>query len=392
MVKFKERHSTESLSVSYVKDEEGSLVRISAPARHGEGVLGLIRQVLLPEGYPDSVSRDYLEYQIWDTMQAFASSISGSLATAAVLQGVGVGDSEATALAATFTWILKDGAGMVGRIGFAAYSGTSLDFDCKRWRMFADVLNDGVMMVELLAGVLPKQMVMPTLCMAGVGRSLVGVAGGATKAAVAQHQARRQNMADLAAKDGSQETVVNLLALCVNLMLLPLVSSTPHLPFLLFLVLASLHIYSNYRAVSCLVMSTLNLARLNMVLDKFKETGMLGSVLDTNQSEPVMWPAGAGAVQVELGISLRGLHREEVDRLEQVVDKEEPYLLVKRGRGVKLVITSLATPRDVYRGYIEGYLGGDQDAGAVVTRLEDAGWDLSTLALTTQGFVLQVEQ
>ena len=175
---------------------------------------------------------------------------------------------------------------MVGRIVFAAYSGTSLDFDCKRWRMFADVLNDGVMMVELLAGVLPKQMVMPTLCMAGVGRSLVGVAGGATKAAVAQHQARRQNMADLAAKDGSQETVVNLLALCVNLLLLPLVSATPHLPFLLFLVLASLHIYSNYRAVSCLVMSTLNLARLNMMLDSSRRLACLGQFLrPTNQSQ-----------------------------------------------------------------------------------------------------------
>ncbi len=30
-------------------------------------------------------------------------------------------------------------------------------------------------------------------------------------------------MADLAAKDGSQETLVNLVALCVNLALLPLV-------------------------------------------------------------------------------------------------------------------------------------------------------------------------
>ena len=39
--------------------------------------------------------------------------------------------STATPLAATLTWILKDGAGMVGRIVFAAYSGTSLDFDCK---------------------------------------------------------------------------------------------------------------------------------------------------------------------------------------------------------------------------------------------------------------------
>jgi len=325
-------------------------------------------------------------------VQAFASSISGSLATAAVLQGVGVGDSEATALAATLTWILKDGAGMVGRILFAAYTSTSLDFDCKRWRMFADVLNDGVMMVELMAGVLPKDLVMPTLCMAGVGRSLVGVAGGATKAAVAQHQARRQNMADLAAKDGSQETVVNLLALCVNLMLLPLVSATPNLPFLLFLLLAGLHIYSNYRAVSCLVMSTLNLARLNMVLDKYLETGSVGAVWETNRSETVMRPAGSGKVKIELGVSLQALNKEEMGRLEMMVKNEEPYLLVKGNVDFKLVISNLAKPRDVYRGYIEGYLGSDHDAGSVLASLEEAGWDLGTLALTTQGFVLQIEK
>ena len=64
-------------------------------------------------------------------LQAFASSVSGSLATAAVLGGLGVGDSQATPLAATLTWIMKDGAGMIGRIVFAAYCGTSLDFDCK---------------------------------------------------------------------------------------------------------------------------------------------------------------------------------------------------------------------------------------------------------------------
>jgi len=392
MVRFKERHATQSAPVSYERDGEGSLVRISALSRHGQGVLGLIRHVLLPEGYPDSVSGDYLEYQTWDTVQAFASSISGSLATAAVLQGVGVGDSEATALAATLTWILKDGAGMVGRILFAAYTSTSLDFDCKRWRMFADVLNDGVMMVELMAGVLPKDLVMPTLCVAGVGRSLVGVAGGATKAAVAQHQARRQNMADLAAKDGSQETVVNLLALCVNLMLLPLVSATPNLPFLLFLILAGLHIYSNYRAVSCLVISTLNLARLNMVLDKYLETGSVGTVLEINRSETVMRPAGSGKVIIELGVSLQALNKEEMGSLEMMVKYEEPYLLLKGNVDFKLVISNLAKPRDVYMGYIEGYLGPDHDAGSVLASLEEAGWDLGTLALTTHGFVLQIEK
>lgn len=55
-------------------------------------------------------------------------------------------------------------------------------------------------------------------------QAIVGSAGGATRAALVQHQARRDNMADVAAKDGSQETVVNLVALLVNMILTPLVS------------------------------------------------------------------------------------------------------------------------------------------------------------------------
>ena len=35
-------------------------------------------------------------------------------------------------------------------------------------------------------------------------QSIVGIAGGATRAALVQHQARRDNMADVAAKDSSQ--------------------------------------------------------------------------------------------------------------------------------------------------------------------------------------------
>jgi hypothetical protein len=34
----------------------------------------------------------HFQYQIWDTIQAFASSLSGALSTSAVLRGVGVGN------------------------------------------------------------------------------------------------------------------------------------------------------------------------------------------------------------------------------------------------------------------------------------------------------------
>lgn len=48
--------------------------------------------VFLPQGYPHTVTSDYVEYQIWDTLQAFASSLTGALSTAAILKGVGVGN------------------------------------------------------------------------------------------------------------------------------------------------------------------------------------------------------------------------------------------------------------------------------------------------------------
>ena len=40
-------------------------------------------------------------------VKAFCSSITGTLATHAVLTGVGVGDDKASATAATITWLLK---------------------------------------------------------------------------------------------------------------------------------------------------------------------------------------------------------------------------------------------------------------------------------------------
>jgi hypothetical protein len=82
-----------------------------------------LKDAFLPQGYPLSVSRDYYDYQKWDTLQAFCSAITGTLATHAVLKGAGVGDSAASAIAATVTWMLKDGAGMIGRILFAWLQG-----------------------------------------------------------------------------------------------------------------------------------------------------------------------------------------------------------------------------------------------------------------------------
>ena len=39
------------------------------PSTFIEGFVQFIRQVFLPQGYPESVSDDYFSYQLWDTVQ-----------------------------------------------------------------------------------------------------------------------------------------------------------------------------------------------------------------------------------------------------------------------------------------------------------------------------------
>ncbi|KAH9518633.1 rus1 protein C16orf58 [Bulinus truncatus] len=297
-----ERYGSTSRKYDYVlKDSDGVLNQIDSSVRHSS-VSHLFRNIFLPQGYPDSVSQDYLQYQIWDTIQAFASSITGALAAHAVLKGVGVGDETATVLGATISWLLKDGTGMVGRILFAWAKGNGLDCDAKRWRLFADVLNDSAIFLDILAPCFRSSFTV-IVCISGVFRSIVGVAGGATRAALTQHQARRNNMADVSAKDGSQETLVNLVALICNLIILPLVSGQQIIIWLLFLFFTLLHLFSNYKAVTSVCMETLNQARFHYIVKHYLTTGDVLDVKTVNLMEPVLFPVKR-PLNIRLGVSL----------------------------------------------------------------------------------------
>lgn len=102
-----------------------------------------------------------------------------------------------------------------------------MDIDSKKWRIRADILNDIAMAVEIL--VLPRYENYTTyiLCATTSMKAIVGVAGGATRHALTQHHAIRGNLADVASKDNSQETAVNLIASFVGLYLLSAVTTQP---------------------------------------------------------------------------------------------------------------------------------------------------------------------
>ncbi|XP_028415213.1 RUS1 family protein C16orf58 homolog isoform X1 [Dendronephthya gigantea] len=284
-----ESYGEESLRSHYLLCLETQQVK-KEPLYKSTGLASInkfIKDAFLPQGYPHSVSRDYLEYQMWDTCQAFCSSIVSALAAQAMLKAYGVGDEKASILAATFTWLLKDGAGMVGRIIFTWLKGTELDCHAKKWRLAADVINDLTYCIELLAPRF-REYFLIFACLSSLCRSLVGVCGGATRAALTQHQARRDNMADVSAKDGSQETMVNLLAFLVNLVLVPLVTGRDQIIWLLFAVFTSLHLYCNFRAVSAVIMETINSTRLHLLVENFITHGHILSPQEISEIEPIL--------------------------------------------------------------------------------------------------------
>lgn len=330
----------------YVKTEKDKLKTVDLSPKW-TSLSQFFTVVFLPQGYPESVSSDYLQYQIWDTIQAFASSITGTLAAQALLKGVGVGDESATVMAATLTWILKDGTGMIGRIFFAWMQGTNLDCDAKRWRLFADILNDMAIFMEILAPYF-KAYFTAIVCTAGLCKSIVGVAGGATRAALTQHQARRNNMADVSAKDGSQETLVNLAALVCSLTLVPLVTGKDVLIWSLFLLFTLLHLFANYSAVTSVVMETLNQARLHILVHHYLQTGRVLSLQEVNYKEPVLWKTRR-KLHVHLGTSIgKVFSRASVLEESIALYKDSNYLLdINLQTGyVSIILSPRSTPMD----------------------------------------------
>lgn len=344
-------------SHEYVFTEKGELIcKFQKEPRKHQSLRAFFTSVFLPQGYPDSVSRDYLTYQIWDTVQAFASSITGTLATQGTLRGVGVGDSTATLVGATITWILKDGTGMLGRILFAWMKGTKLDCDAKKWRLFADILNDVAIFMEIMAPAFPLFFTL-IVCISGVAKSIVGVAGGATRAALTMHQARRDNMADVSAKDGSQETLVNLAGLLVSLLLIPLVTDNIRLTYILFILFTSLHLFANYRAVKGIVMETLNQSRLRIVLNHYLKEGKMLTPATANAREPV-FPEFQKHLSIRLGTSVNELISSLSDFEKTLKNNTKDYLLgLSRSKGlVSIVLHVTATSEDLIQACVQAEL------------------------------------
>ena len=142
-----------------------------------------LQRLFLPVGYPKSVRPEYLRYQMWDSIQGICSYLRGVLTTRSVLQGAGVGSATSSAVTAALVWVLKDGIGMIGSLGFAYLFSDLFETNIKEWRLFADLLNNVALTLDLALSLVPSYHLTFT-ALSAICKSCCWVCAGATKGMV----------------------------------------------------------------------------------------------------------------------------------------------------------------------------------------------------------------
>ncbi|GLU09544.1 hypothetical protein SLE2022_263990 [Rubroshorea leprosula] len=334
--------------------------------RSGSGFNHVWRRFLdafVPEGFPRSVTPDYVPFQVWDSLQGLSTYIRTMLSTQALLSAIGVGEKSATVIGATFQWFLRDLTGMIGGILFTFHQGSNLDSNAKMWRLVADLMNDIGMLMDLLSPLFPSAFLF-IVCLGSLSRSFTGVASGATRAALTQHFALENNAADISAKEGSQETVATMLGMAVGMLFARVTMENPLAIWLTFLSLTMFHMYANYKAVRSLALNSLNFERSSILLQHFMETGQALSPEQVSLMEHVLpiwmssWRSKNAKLlhtRVHLGLRVSFLDHSEMGNLLHSAGslyKKAMYLLVERRGMINVVLHKDSIPTDVLQSYI----------------------------------------
>jgi hypothetical protein len=193
----------------------------------------------------------------------------------------------------------------IATIGFANRFGLRIEPDAKRYRFLADLFNDTAFCLELFSPYFGSWGKVVTLSISEALKALCGVAAGASKAALSMHFAKHDNLAELNAKEASQETAVGLVGLLVGTVVVKWIED-PRSVVYLMMVLVFVHLWMNYLGVRSVCMDTLNRQRATIVFTEYLRTGKVLSPTEVAAREDIIiWEP-----------TMRNQHGQDVAQLE----------------------------------------------------------------------------
>ncbi|GJP37119.1 hypothetical protein CLOM_g21557 [Closterium sp. NIES-68] len=325
---------------------------------------------MLPEGYPDSVTPDYMEYTLWRMRQTVASEMNHVLTTQAMLYAVGLGKGAIPAAAAV-NWVLKDGLGYAAKVTLSQF-GRRFDVSPKRWRLLADLGENLSASLELLTATFPQYFVQLAAA-AGAGFSASSLVQSATRNRFYAGLAGRRNFAEVLARAEAQGMVSKTLGMALGIAIAPHVGTKGPLLWLTHILLSASHLYCNYRSYKAVQLRTLNPFRADIVLAEYATNGRVPGVIAVNSQEPILPPIslktifspkasppplpGTGSESwIEFGVPLAAVaHTEREAEAMAEMFRAEKYLLGRDERTgqMQVVLKEGALPRDFLRAALQ---------------------------------------
>ncbi|XP_020096521.1 protein root UVB sensitive 1, chloroplastic isoform X1 [Ananas comosus] len=328
----------------------------------------LVVRLMLPEGYPDSVSCDYLEYSLWRGVQGIASQINSILSTQALLYAVGLGKG-AIPTAAAVNWVLKDGIGYLSKILLSKF-GRQFDVNPKGWRLFADLLENTAYGLEILTPVFPHLFVLIGAA-AGAGRSASSLIQAATRSCFYAGFATQRNFAEVIAKGEAQGMVSKFLGIMIGITLANYVGSSTSLALSSYFMITGIHMYCNLKSYQSIQLKTLNPYRASLLFSEYLLSGQIPSIKEVNDEEPLcpglpFFNAHKGqseTLSLEAKDAASGVYRrlQLGSKLSQVVNNKEDtfalfelfrnegYLLAEKQGRFHVVLKEGSSPEDMLK-------------------------------------------
>ncbi|GJT06843.1 retrovirus-related pol polyprotein from transposon TNT 1-94 [Tanacetum coccineum] len=237
-------------------------------------------RLMLPEGYPESVTSDYLEYSVWRSVQGVAASryssrlvVLGSynriwklrsvcdllsktdhvhvafsksfvgvldcLSKQSLLYAVGLGKG-AIPTAAAVNWVLKDGIGYLSKKNLSKF-GRHFDVNPKGWRLFADFLENAAF------GMKKKSVI---------------------------------------AKGETQGMVSKSIGIMLGIALANCIQASTPLALASFRAVTWIHMFCNLKSYQSIQLRTLNPYHASLVFGEYLLSGLVPSVKEVNDEEP----------------------------------------------------------------------------------------------------------
>ena len=313
-----------------------------------------IKRVYLPAGYPSSVTRDYLAFTKYRTLQNLASSIMTVISTEALLFGLGLGKKVAAGIAAT-NWVLKDGASYLAKVFYGSVAGSKFDMDPKAWRVAADITEDVGGMMEILTPLFPSNF----LLLASAANILKGVSqmtGTATRHVVYRSLAAsgQQNIGDIATKGESQGVTLKMLGLGAGIMISSRIGQNYYRLLGAYWAFAAVHLAANWRSMRCVQFSYFNKQRAAIAIEHHLQGKPLPTPYEVSHIERIILPPWRGfEPYVRIGASVRNAvsRAEQLQVALQKCPRERFVITVSPGGYINTMLRDDATPIDPLRAY-----------------------------------------